>query len=488
MKQTLSLFSALLFVPLTTIPAAETHPKPNILVILADDLGYGELGCYGGKDAPTPNLDAMAKAGVLFTSGYVTCPVCSPTRAALITGKYQQRFGHENNIDQSWDIEHPELMGLPVDEKTVADRLKDVGYRTACIGKWHLGVHRDFHPQSRGFDEFFGFLEGGRAYLSDDDPANFYIKSTPPFKQVHFKENGRSPIYRGHDIVEEKEYLTDAFTREAMRFIDAKSDQPFFVYLAYNAVHTPITPCERWETKLRHIEDPVRRSIASMTAAMDEDIGKLRSHLRERGIEDNTLIIFLSDNGGSPGGHNTRAEAEAVNYSINTPLRGYKGQCWEGGVRIPYIVEWPGHVKSGMTNDHAVSSLDIAPTALAAAGASPMELTDGVNLLPFLDGTALGVPHEKLFWRYHIYKAARKGSMKLVKQRAKADELYDLATDLSETKNLAADHPELVEEMNKELAAWEDQMIPPRWNQRYPIRPDGKPLFPRQVTTETNKR
>lgn len=486
--KTLSIFASLLFVPIATVPASDSPRKPNILLIMADDLGYGELGCYGGKDAPTPNLDAMAKAGVLFTSGYVTCPVCSPTRAGLITGKYQHRFGHENNIGQSWEIEHPELMGLPVEEKTIADRLKIVGYRTACIGKWHLGAHESFHPLNRGFDEFFGFVEGGRAYLSDDNPSNFYFKSTPPFKEVHFKEAGKSPIYRGHDEVHEKEYLTDAFTREALRFIDTQSDQPFFIYLAYNAVHTPITPCERWETKLRHIENPVRRSIASMTAAMDEDIGKLRSHLRERGIAENTLIFFLSDNGGSPGGHNTQVDAGAVNYSINTPLRGYKGECWEGGVRVPYIVEWPGHVKSGVKNDQVVSSLDIVPTALAAAGAAPMELTDGVNLLPYLNGTQIGSPHEKLFWRFHIYKAARRGSMKLVKQRDKADELYDLATDLSETKNLAADNPTLVQEMNMELAAWESQMMSPRWKQNFPIRPDGKPLFPRPATPEPTKR
>jgi arylsulfatase A-like enzyme len=487
MRPALSLLAALLLAPLAALSAAGAQRQPNILVILADDLGYGELGCYGGKDAPTPNLDAMAKAGVRFTSGYVTCPVCSPTRAGLLTGKYQQRFGHENNIGQSWELEHPELMGLPVEEQTIADRLKAAGYRTACIGKWHLGAHENFHPQKRGFDEFFGFLEGGRAYLSDDDPGNFFFKSTPPFKEVHFKEAGKAPIYRGHEIVAEKEYLTDAFTREALRFMDAKTEQPFFLYLAYNAVHTPITPCARWEAKLRHIENPVRRAVASMMAAMDEDIGKLRAHLRERGIADNTLVIFLSDNGGSPGGHNTQAEAGVVNYSLNKPLRGFKGECWEGGVRIPYIVEWPGRVKAGVTSDHAVSSLDMVPTALAAAGVARVELTDGVNLLPFLDGTQSGAPHEKLFWRFHIYKAARKGSLKLIKQRDKADELYDLAADISETKNLAAEKPELVVGLNKELAAWESQMIAPRWNQIFPMRPDGKPLFPRPAAPALTK-
>ena len=192
---------------------AAAASKPNILIILADDLGYGELGCYGGKDAPTPNLDALAREGVRFTAGYVTCPVCSPTRAGLLTGRYQERFGHETNIGPSWEVEHGDLMGLPLEEKTLADRLKAAGYRTAAIGKWHLGVDPKFHPQQRGFDEFFGFLEGGRAYLSDDDPDNFYVKPTVPYKEIHFKEAGKAPIYRGREIVPEKEYLTDAFTR-----------------------------------------------------------------------------------------------------------------------------------------------------------------------------------------------------------------------------------------------------------------------------------
>ena len=459
--------------------------KPNIIVILADDLGYGELGCYGNKDAITPNLDAMAKAGIRFTSGYVTCPVCSPTRAGLLTGKYQQRFGHENNISQSWEVEHVELMGLPVGEKTIADRMKAAGYATAVVGKWHQGAHANFHPQARGFDEFFGFLEGGRAYLSDDDPGNFYYVAKPPFKTIHFKENGHAPIYRGREVVAEKEYLTDAFTREAIRFVDANREHSFFLYLAYNAVHSPITPCARWYDKFKHIENPVRRTLASMTAAMDENIGKLRDHLRQTGLAEHTLLIFLSDNGGSPGPFYKQKDPGAVNYSLNTPLRGYKGECWEGGIRIPYIVEWPGRIKGGITNDQPVSSLDILPTALALAGAPPAELSDGVNIMPLLDGQRPDAPHEKLFWRFWIFKVARKGSLKLVKQRDRPDELYDLATDMCETRNLAAERPDVVADLNRELAAWESQMIPPRWNQVFPLRPDGRPLFPRTKKAAT---
>ncbi len=468
---------AVLLASISGVEASQTKAKPNIIVILADDLGYGELGCYGGKDAPTPNLDAMAKAGARFTSGYVTCPVCSPTRAALLTGKYQHRFGHENNIGQSWEIEHAELMGLPVEEKTIADRLRATGYRTACIGKWHLGAHENFHPQQRGFDEFFGFLEGGRAYLSDDDPGNFYFKPTPPFKTVHFKEAGKAPILRGREVVAEEEYLTDAFTREALRFVDEKPQQPFFLYLAYNAVHTPITPCPRWEDKLRHIENPVRRAVASMMAAMDEDIGKLREHLRERGLAENTLLIFLSDNGGSPGGNHTSVDPTCANYSLNTPLRGYKGECWEGGIRVPYLVEWPAKITGGITFDEPASSLDIVPTLLAAAGAPPAEKTDGMDLTPFLSGAKTGAVHQTLFWRYHTFKAVRKGRMKLVKERNGKDQLFDLTADLTESKDLAADRPDFLAELNRDLETWEREMSPPRWNQIRPLRPDGRPLF-----------
>jgi arylsulfatase A-like enzyme len=488
-RHVLAVFAiALLLARLAALHAADVPQpaKPNIIVILADDLGYGELGCYGGRDAPTPNLDAMARAGLRFTAGYVTCPVCSPSRAALLTGRYQQRFGHENNIAQSWELQHPEFMGLPVEEKTLADRLKAQGYRTAAIGKWHLGTQEKFHPLARGFDEFFGFLEGGRAYLSDDDPGNFYYKSTPPHLQVHFKEGAHAPIYRDREVVAQKQYLTDAFTHEALSFVDAKSDQPFFLYLAYNAVHTPITPCDRWDAKLQHIENPVRRTIASMMAAMDEDIGKLRDHLRQRGMAQNTLLIFLSDNGGSPGGTPAQIEAGAVSYSLNTPLRGFKGECYEGGIRIPYIVEWPGKIPMGVMSDQPVSSLDIVPTALAAAGASPPESTDGVNLLPLLANAQSGPPHEKLFWRFHIYTAVRKGALKLLKRRGQPDELYDLVNDLTESKNLAAEMPQAVAELNQELAAWESQLIPPRWNQQFPLRPDGKPLFPAATATAAN--
>ncbi|MEI6239220.1 MAG: sulfatase-like hydrolase/transferase [Planctomycetia bacterium] len=446
-------------------PADAAGPRrPNVIVIVADDLGYGELGCYGGTDAPSPNIDAMAKAGATCTAGYVTCPVCSPTRAGLLTGRYQQRFGHENNIAQSFELEHAELLGLPLDEQTLAERLKAAGYRTAAVGKWHLGVHDRYHPLVHGFDEFFGFLDGGRAYLPDDDPGNFYFKSSAPYPQVPFKENGRSPVMRGRETVQEREYLTDAFTREALAFIESNKTQPFLLYLAYSAPHTPITPCARWEEKLSRIQNPIRRTIASMVAAMDEGIGKIRERLRTHGLADDTIVVFLSDNGGSPGGNKTLIEAGCDNYSLNTPLRGFKGECYEGGIRVPYLVEWPGHVAAGTTYDRPVSSLDIVPTALAAAGIPVPTDTDGASLLPFLAADRNdAAPHSALFWRFGGWKAVRQGDLKLLKAQGKPDELYDLATDVAESRNLAAERPEDVARLNKSLTEWERGMIAPRW-------------------------
>lgn len=463
----LLLISAVLglhFLLADALAEGEEGRPPNVIVIVADDLGYGELGCYGGKDAPSPHLDAMAKAGALCTAGYVTCPVCSPTRAGLLTGRYQQRFGHENNIAQSFELEHAELMGLPVDEQTLAERLKAAGYRTAAVGKWHLGVHDRYHPLSCGFDEFFGFLDGGRAYLPDDDLGNFYFKSTPPYPQVHFKENPRSPVLRGREPVQERDYLTDAFTREALAFIDANRTRPFFLYLAYSAPHTPITPCSRWYEKLGHIDNPIRRTIASMVAAMDEGIGTIRAQLRAHGLAENAIVVFLSDNGGSPGGNKTLVEAGCDNFSINTPLRGFKGQCYEGGIRVPYLVEWPGHISAGTTYGKPVSSLDVVPTVLAAAGLPVPDDTDGVNLVPFLAGDrSTDQPHDALFWRFGGTKVVREGDLKLLKIHGQPDELYDLAVDAAESKNLAPDRGEDVARLTDALAAWERGTTPPRW-------------------------
>lgn len=408
--------------------------KPNIVVIISDDMGYADIGCQGCKDIPTPNIDSIARKGVRFTNGYVSCPVCSPTRAGLATGRYQQRFGHEFNTGPPPGGLR-EQVGLPLTEVTIADVLKSAGYVTGAVGKWHLGMAPHFHPFKRGYDEFFGFLHGGHSYI-DPGLGTF------------------NPILRGTEPVDEKEYLTDAFSREAVAFVERHSKEPFFLYLAYNAVHTPMQTPERYKNSFKHITEPKRRIYAGMLTAMDEGIGKLLAKLRELNLEKDTLLFFINDNGGPT----------PANGSRNTPLRATKGTMYEGGIRVPFMVQWPGRLKAGSTYDKPVISLDILPTAAAAAGAelpSGRKL-DGVNLLPYLTGEKKQSPHEALFWRSGQNHAARKGDWKLVKMGDQTG-LYNLASDISESKDLKTEKPDVLKEMQDEYERWNSQMIEPVW-------------------------
>ena len=436
---------ALTFAPMAA-RSADVEPvgpkrPPNILIILADDLGYHDLGFQGGKDVRTPHLDALAAGGVRFSDGHVSCPVCSPTRAGLLTGRYQQRFGHELNPGPALD--NDPNFGLPLTETTLAAHLKTVGYHTGIVGKWHLGFAPQFQPTARGFDEFFGFLPGAHKYL---DP------STDP----------RSPIYRNTEVVEEKEYLTDAFAREAVSFVERNSDSPFLLYLAFNAVHNPAEVKQKYLERFSHIHDPQRRTYAAILSALDDAVGAVIAKLREKVVEENTLIFFLSDNGGpSP------AAGKKGNFSSNEPLHGRKSQLYEGGIRVPFVVRWKGHLPEGKTFDRPVISLDIVPTVLAAAGL-PMsgddKPLDGVNLLPYVTGEKTGVPHNTLYWRYGADNAAiRDGNWKLIKAKNAPAELYDMGADRAETDNLASASPTKVAELSEKLAAWEAQLENPRW-------------------------
>ena len=408
--------------------------KPNIVVIISDDMGYADIGCQGCKDIPTPNIDSIARKGVRFTNGYVSCPVCSPTRAGLATGRYQQRFGHEYNTGPPPGGLR-EQVGLPLTEVTIADVLKSAGYVTGAVGKWHLGMVSHFHPLKRGYDEFFGFLHGGHSYV-DPGLGTF------------------NPILRGTEPVDEKEYLTDAFSREAVAFVERHRKDPFFLYLAYNAVHTPMQGPERYKDNFKHITEQKRRVYAGMLTAMDEGIGELLAKLRELGLEKDTLLFFINDNGGPTG----------ANGSRNTPLRATKGTMYEGGIRVPFMLQWPGRLKSGSTYDKPVISLDILPTAAAAAGAelpSGRKL-DGVNLLPYLTGEKKQSPHEALFWRSGQNHAARKGDWKLVKMGDETG-LYNLASDIGESKDLKSEKPDVLKEMQDAYERWNSQMIDPLW-------------------------
>ncbi len=406
--------------------------KPNIIVIVADDLGWADLGVQGCKDIPTPHIDSLAKNGARFTNGYVTCPVCSPTRAGLLTGRYQQRFGHEFNPGPAAEAS-PEF-GLPLDQTTLANRLKARGYATGMVGKWHLGYRPEFHPMRRGFDEFFGFLGGAHRY--DDAMAD-----------------QNNPILKGTKQVDEKEYLTDAFAREALAFVDRRKNNAFFLYWTFNAVHAPMFNPEKYSKRFTDsIADPKRRTFAGMLTAMDEAVGRMLTKLREYKLENDTVIVFISDNGGPTG----------VNTSSNAPLRGAKATVWEGGIRVPYLVQWRGTIKPNTVIDHPVLSLDIVPTVVAAAGGEATGI-DGVDLLPLLTAKSKIAPHAMLYWRFGAQKAIRKGSWKLVKTAKENWQLFQLQSDIGEQHNLAGSMTEKREELEADYEAWEKQLQEPRW-------------------------
>lgn len=408
--------------------------RPNIIVIVSDDMGYADIGCHGGKDIATPNIDSVAANGIRFTNGYVSCPVCSPTRAGLATGRYQQRFGHEYNTGPP-PQGLQENVGLPLSEVTIANVLKSAGYATGAVGKWHLGIAAHFHPLERGYDEFFGFLHGGHSYV-DPGLGTF------------------NPILRGTEPVDEKEYLTDAFSREAVAFIGRHLKEPFFLYLAYNAVHTPMQGPERHKSRFEYIRDPKRRTYASMLTALDEGIGRVLAKLKELGIDKDTLLFFINDNGGP-----TQA-----NGSDNGPLRATKGTMYEGGIRVPFMVQWPDRLKAGQVYERPVIALDILPTVAAAAGVEPPEdrPIDGVNLLPYLTGEKRGTPHELLFWRAGRNHAVRRGDWKLVTMGGETG-LYDLAADIGESKDRRQDKPEVFAQLKQAFDRWDSQMVKPLW-------------------------
>lgn len=467
-------FPVLLLALVSALVAAEP-PRPNILLIVADDLGYGELGSYGGREIPTPHLDALARGGVRFTQGYVTASFCAPSRAALLTGRYQTRFGYEKNPTGAANAD-PRI-GLPVSQRTLAERLQSAGYATALVGKWHLGGTAPFHPHRRGFDEFFGFLHEGHYYVPPPwRGVTTWLRRTalpdggrgrwvsPDGRIAWTTHMGNSepdydadnPLLRGSQPVEEKENLTDAFTREACDFIRRHEAQPFFLYLAYNAVHSPLQAADAYLEKFRHIPDLHRRIFAALLSHLDDGVGRVLQQLKASGLEKNTLVIFLADNGG--------ATRELT--SSNAPLRGEKGSLFEGGLRVPFIMRWPGRLPEGATSERPVISLDATATALAAAGIVPDPAQfDGADLRRLLQETP--AEERTFYWRQGPRRALRQGPWKLVAEAVRGEpgpwQLYNLAEDVAEQHDLAAREPERVQALRERYEAWSAAQAPSLW-------------------------
>ena len=434
-----TLITALLLAPLAALHAAPDKPvaKPNILYLLADDLGYADLGVQGCTDVPTPNLDSIAKNGVRFTSGYVSAPVCSPSRAGLITGRYQTRFGHEFN--------HPladrSPVGLPVREKTAAQWFKEAGYVTGHIGKWHLGNPKvlEFNPLTRGFAETVWF------------PGQ---KKLPP---LQFCRNGEMSK---PGTVDDR-YVDEAMAREAAEFVERHRAEPWFLYVAFLTPHQPLDTPPGTEDPFAKITNNERRKCAAMLTLLDGSVGRVLKALRESGQEERTLIVFHSDNGAPP-----------KNGSRNTPLRGGKGSTWEGGIREPFVMQWKGTLPAGRVVDAPIISLDLLPTALAAADVTvPAGAQfDGVNLLPFLTGQTEKPPHPALFWRYGEQTAVRAGDWKLTRAMDTAVSppvlktgLFDLRHDAAEEHDLSAGQSVKLKELQRLWDDWNQKNVPALW-------------------------
>jgi arylsulfatase A-like enzyme len=425
--------------------AADPSPRPNILILLSDDQGYADLGIQGSKDIPTPHIDSIGHNGVRFTAGYVSSAMCSPSRAGFITGRSQSRFGHDVNWHPEWPVDPNDTRGLPLTEKTIGDQLKAAGYHTGIVGKWHLGEAPPFHPNRRGFDEFFGFISGGHNY-----PTASY-RDSPPVHHYNslLERNGEpQPAAPG--------YLTTVLGEQSASFIHRNKKKPWLLFTSFNAPHTPIEATPKLLERVKHIENEKRRTYAAMVVGMDDAVGRILKQLRDDGLEERTLIFFLSDNGGTTEDHT----------SSNTPLRGRKGLMWEGGLRVPFLAQWKGVMPAGKTYDRPVTSLDILPTALAAASATSIasQPLDGVDLLPYLNGKKSGDPHDFLFWRIaerNIW-AVRSGDQKLVKQGDEIS-LFDLATDIREARDLAGKLPEVQERLQKAFDEWQASLSKPLW-------------------------
>ena len=477
------------------LQAAAASTKPNIIVILADDLGYADISAYNIHRFSTPNIDSIGLGGVRFTDGYATAPVCAPSRAGLVTGRDQQRFGFEYN-DGPAQRDLAQGLGLAVGEVTIAQLLKGAGYHTGMLGKWHLGSQKQFYPMNRGFDEFTGFLPGETSYIDPTQPGVHLSygplgddllslkQQTPTVDDADmdrrinridktFYRKGPNQVIEGtnHQVVHnENEYLTDYWGDQAVDYVqrNSKAGKPYFLYLAFNAVHSPHMVTAKYYDRFPQIQDHQMRVYAAMIAALDDNVGRVLQAVKASGQANNTIIYFASDNG---------CAAYFPGLCSCTPLRGGKLSYYEGGIRVPFMMSWPGHIKPGMVYRNVVSLLDILPTTVMAAdGKLPKDrVYDGVNLTPYLTGRKTGDPHSLLEWRSLPLFAIREGDWKLWEsvddkngEYGEYKLLFNLRDDLNETTNLADKYPKKVKQLDDLAQKWAKSLMSPKWPTKRP--------------------
>ena len=438
-------FLIVAFISISCNTNKKNDARPNIIVIISDDQGYADVGFHGSKEVFTPNIDRIASNGVIFSEGYASFSVCSPSRAGLITGKYQNRFGYTRNILLT---PYDSTMGLPLAEQTIADVLQKADYQTKAIGKWHLGAHKSLIPESRGFDEFYGFIIGGHRYFPDDLKLN-------DLKEARSQMDGYiTKLLDNGKRVDISKYLTEELSDNAVKFIDENSDNPFFLYLSYNAPHTPLQATKKDLERNMHIEKEKRRTYAAMVTSLDDGVGLILDKLEEKNILDNTIVVFLSDNGG----------VEWYNHSDNGILRGGKGEFFEGGIRVPFVMQWPKVIPKGSVYDKPIIALDLFATAASVANAEKYiegEI-DGVNLIPYITGKNDDFPHKLLYWqnrdkdidviRGERYKYLRMGEEEYI---------FDLKNDISEENNIISSSKTIYDDLKFNFKEWDKEMIDP---------------------------
>lgn len=465
----------------------QTSDRPNIVIILADDLGKTDISLYGGKHVETPNIDGIGKDGVTFTEGYISSPICSPSRAGLLTGRYQQRFGYEyqphdrypknmleyfvyrNFLDtREWsltddktfpDFEDILQQGLPMEEFTLAELLEKHGYSTGIIGKWHLGAEVHCLPNKRGFQYQYGFYEAYSLYQPDTSNPNILNQHHSDFSDKYIWKGGRKgncALRCNHKVVEDSVYLTTKLAIEAANFIQKEKDKPFFLYIPFSAPHTPFQAPREYFDQFAHEPDRNKRIYYSMIKALDDAVGYILTAIEKAGIEENTIVWFLSDNGGAT---YTRA-------TDNYPLKGGKFTNFEGGLNVPFMVKWPKQFKSGTIVDFPVISMDIFQTSVELAKIQlPSDRPfDGTNLIPFLSGENEEPPHKALFWRSNYNWAIRQGDWKMICDEKSGNRaLYNLRLDKYEKQNLYQSSPSIVKMLESAYQEWEKGTIPPKW-------------------------